>query len=346
MEAPEEKRDPISACFNITELLEAILLNLDSKTILLSQRVNSKFRDVITSNNAFKQRLFLLPTSPQEIQEPNFRPNQATRPYIFVERIRTEDQLTEDERAEASRYLWYRKLRRERCTQRAILNPFMFHLPRWRLDEEWAVQLRLTKAFGLRALGPGQERHLPADSPLRRMYLAHPMPSVVRFRIPNRCEGYMSRTEISGWEGERPRTLGELMDEVERVASLDDGYGLGWSGVRVQLYGKRVPEIDWKAQRKEEKQGRKEARRAGKLEQQAVQRAKEREVDEEKWARKMMKRDRKAGRVEQPLPTNKRTKQPALMSDVLHLQEAEPEEHVWRLFELVKGSGWEPGVMW
>ncbi|KAK5698195.1 hypothetical protein LTR97_007156 [Elasticomyces elasticus] len=48
-----------NAVFNTTELLEMILLGIDTKTLLLAQRVNRKWRAVISDNHQLQQKLFM-----------------------------------------------------------------------------------------------------------------------------------------------------------------------------------------------------------------------------------------------------------------------------------------------
>ncbi|KAK5725290.1 hypothetical protein LTR17_013053 [Elasticomyces elasticus] len=48
-----------NAVFNTTELLEMILVGVDTKTLLLAQRVNRKWRAVISDNHQLQQKLFM-----------------------------------------------------------------------------------------------------------------------------------------------------------------------------------------------------------------------------------------------------------------------------------------------
>ncbi|KAK4902714.1 hypothetical protein LTR27_000653 [Elasticomyces elasticus] len=48
-----------NAVFNTTELLEMILVSVDTKTLLLAQRVNRKWRAVISNNHQLQQKLFM-----------------------------------------------------------------------------------------------------------------------------------------------------------------------------------------------------------------------------------------------------------------------------------------------
>ncbi|KAK4956534.1 hypothetical protein LTR10_006061 [Elasticomyces elasticus] len=51
------------AALAITELLESILVRVDAKTLLLSQRVCRKWRDVIEGSLVLQQKLFLRPAT-------------------------------------------------------------------------------------------------------------------------------------------------------------------------------------------------------------------------------------------------------------------------------------------
>lgn len=55
-----------SPIFFTPELLAPIVALLDTKTLLLTQRVNCLFRDIIRSSNACQHALFLLPEKHQE----------------------------------------------------------------------------------------------------------------------------------------------------------------------------------------------------------------------------------------------------------------------------------------
>ncbi|KAK3624913.1 hypothetical protein LTR56_020727 [Elasticomyces elasticus] len=48
-----------NAVFNTTELLEMVLVGIDTKTLLLAQRVNRKWRAVISDNHQLQQKLFM-----------------------------------------------------------------------------------------------------------------------------------------------------------------------------------------------------------------------------------------------------------------------------------------------
>ncbi|KAK3646598.1 hypothetical protein LTR56_000502 [Elasticomyces elasticus] len=56
---------PVERVFGIAELLEAILLPVDMKTLLLSQRVNATFRDTISTSPRLQEKLYL-----RQIQAP------------------------------------------------------------------------------------------------------------------------------------------------------------------------------------------------------------------------------------------------------------------------------------
>ncbi|KAK5683889.1 hypothetical protein LTS10_003752 [Elasticomyces elasticus] len=56
-------REPIAKVLDTTELLECILIHLDNRTLLLSQRVNSTFQATITTSIHLQRKLFLRPES-------------------------------------------------------------------------------------------------------------------------------------------------------------------------------------------------------------------------------------------------------------------------------------------
>lgn len=59
-----------SEVFGITELLEHVLLDVDNfKTVLLAQRVSTKWRDVIKTNDKLQKKLFFKPATLEEAKE-------------------------------------------------------------------------------------------------------------------------------------------------------------------------------------------------------------------------------------------------------------------------------------
>jgi hypothetical protein len=69
------RQDPVATVFNITELLEKILLCLDSengtwlRTLLLSQRVSKRFQAVIEESTTLQQALYFSPTNGNAVSE-------------------------------------------------------------------------------------------------------------------------------------------------------------------------------------------------------------------------------------------------------------------------------------
>ena len=103
------------ACLDTTELLEAILMWLDTQTLLLSQRVCHKFQNVITNNSTLKERLFLFPATLEDIAEAD---SILVEPLSDAEMM--EERLSTMAHKPDSQY-----------AQRATLNPLFFNLPRW-----------------------------------------------------------------------------------------------------------------------------------------------------------------------------------------------------------------------
>lgn len=125
------------SCLNTTELLEAILKHLDTKTLLFSQRVNRRFRDVIQRSRPLRQRLFLEPATAAEILEADFKPNQSATPYILV---------TSSEEAGLEK-LPARELERrthdDKYTRLAVLNPLLFDDPFRHDGKVWPAQTHI-----------------------------------------------------------------------------------------------------------------------------------------------------------------------------------------------------------
>ncbi|USW53060.1 Putative F-box domain-containing protein [Septoria linicola] len=65
----QARDSPSTRVFKTYELLENILLHLPLRTLLLSQRVNKSFQDVICRSQKIKQALFLEPCSPHVVVE-------------------------------------------------------------------------------------------------------------------------------------------------------------------------------------------------------------------------------------------------------------------------------------
>lgn len=63
----------------INELFELILLRLDMKTLLLSQRVDSHWRDTISSSTLLQKKLFFLPATLEELPQLNIVEDGANR---------------------------------------------------------------------------------------------------------------------------------------------------------------------------------------------------------------------------------------------------------------------------
>lgn len=59
-------REQTSAMFSIAEILESILISVDMKTILLSQRVNKFWHNVIGNSTKLQKKLFFLPATLEE----------------------------------------------------------------------------------------------------------------------------------------------------------------------------------------------------------------------------------------------------------------------------------------
>ncbi|KAK5126689.1 hypothetical protein LTR85_009623 [Meristemomyces frigidus] len=62
---------PSRRVVNTTELLEAILIHLPTRDILLAQRTSKKFQNVIAGSPRLQRALFFLPDSPDTVQRYN-----------------------------------------------------------------------------------------------------------------------------------------------------------------------------------------------------------------------------------------------------------------------------------
>ncbi|KAK5713775.1 hypothetical protein LTR17_017459 [Elasticomyces elasticus] len=79
-------RDSTTKVLDTTELLECILIHLDNRTLLLSQRVNSTFQATITTSIHLQRKLFLRPesTSAGSTSSPK-TPNKRFNPLFLDE---------------------------------------------------------------------------------------------------------------------------------------------------------------------------------------------------------------------------------------------------------------------
>jgi hypothetical protein len=64
MANPASPATSMAAVLNTTELLESILLKLDNRTLLLSQRTNQAFKATVEESVRLQQKLFFKPTPP------------------------------------------------------------------------------------------------------------------------------------------------------------------------------------------------------------------------------------------------------------------------------------------
>lgn len=70
---PGPRVPPAAAVLGVTELLEKVLIELDPKTLLLSQRVSKSWRALITSSIRLQRALFLEPTPCGEVSYIDWR---------------------------------------------------------------------------------------------------------------------------------------------------------------------------------------------------------------------------------------------------------------------------------
>lgn len=58
---------PSRQVLDTTELLEVVLLGLENQTLLLSQRTNKKFRDVVKASSRLQKKLFFIQPTFEEV---------------------------------------------------------------------------------------------------------------------------------------------------------------------------------------------------------------------------------------------------------------------------------------
>lgn len=84
-----DQTKPHAACpqvLHTPELLENILVHLDRKTLLLSQRVNTTFKNVIAGSKPLQRRLFFLPDS--KPQTSSWSSTLKSRSWVFNDLLR------------------------------------------------------------------------------------------------------------------------------------------------------------------------------------------------------------------------------------------------------------------
>jgi hypothetical protein len=193
-----------------TELLEAILCYVDSRTLLLSQRVGRKWRAVIVGSPILQKKLFMRPASYGELVD-----------------------------VSPDRRVWYqRKLRlhegRTRVAKKQpyLLNPLLFH-------KDLSYNLRKS----INGVSVQLQRHAAKGGTVKpgswqRMYLAMPPPPHIKMFTPIKDRGghLLQRGEPVGYELESTGdSLQQVMKYFDKVVAKDYRARARWAQAEIGI---------------------------------------------------------------------------------------------------------------
>ncbi|KXT18811.1 hypothetical protein AC579_8220 [Pseudocercospora musae] len=190
------------AALNTVELLEAILLNLDTRTLLLSQRTCKTWQKVIAASILLQKALFLRP-APQPSPPGDATPNNAAADEAAPDDADPPHAERDDADAATG----------EAYPQTADDSPIFNPLARG--------------AFQLRKLKPGQPNTKVKSRPkeytnpwiagsFRRMYVTQPPAHEVSIHT---CHGgACSNDEIVVARGGEGVTIGDILDKLEKLS--------------------------------------------------------------------------------------------------------------------------------
>ncbi|KAK5718420.1 hypothetical protein LTR15_008147 [Elasticomyces elasticus] len=186
-----------NAVSNTTELLEMILVGVDTKTLLLAQRVNRKWRAVISDNHQLQQKLFMrLATREEAIALGMVQPDARLLQVYNMDTESMDTVEAVDSYATAERFV--------------LLNPL-------------AATDRRNVFFASR-LATSSRRRDPEDhksESWQRMYAAMPPPQQLYIRA-SLNKGWSVRPGTgTEYTVNGNRTLGEAMTWVEAVLVRD-----------------------------------------------------------------------------------------------------------------------------
>jgi len=198
-----------AACFNTTELLEAILEKLPNKSLFQAMGVCRRFHDVVVGSFTLRQRLFLEPATLQEcLESPSMR--RELDGYLDVwKALDTPIPLAD---------------RAIRANYPLIANPLFFHANKFG---------RSGRSIMPSTLPMWKHGKLVKSSRLLRMYLCHPELAVIGFDIRCIKHGRKNRHLRLAGLGENVSTvctLGEIMANVEDRVLRDFQGEVDWKG--------------------------------------------------------------------------------------------------------------------
>jgi hypothetical protein len=195
-----------SAVFGTAELFEQILLQVDMKTLLLSQRVNTQWRDTITDSPALQKKLFFKPGTFGEAKE--FVQADEHHGRIFIT-------LTPEYR------VW--KLT-EPAQPTAIVNPLLLRCP-------WLCPAEL----GLKDAAPDEHA-----SWMKMLYIQPPPLNVApsfQFAVQHNSQnGLLTYVQFTHKNQSKLDTVGKLLKAVDHML-VEKGHRMDWDWVILKLHG-------------------------------------------------------------------------------------------------------------
>ncbi|GIZ46008.1 hypothetical protein CKM354_000915100 [Cercospora kikuchii] len=187
-----------TATLDTGELLELILLNLDTKTLLLSQRVDRRWHYIIRHSKMLQKKLFLLPTNSfDEILELGLLDASKSERYNIL-----------DATSQRSKQF---------LEQVVILNDLLFDTTR-----EWKLR---SVAFADPATRSGT--FIPS---WQRMLLTQPPPSTGRGDVMFWFEDSHDNDELC----EGVNTLGDMMQKIYVKEASLPGFDVDWQSAAVR----------------------------------------------------------------------------------------------------------------
>lgn len=187
----------VHAVLETAELLEFILLNLDTRTLLLAQRVDKRWHYAIRGSKPLQQKLFLLPTNTfDQILNLGLLDPSRSEKYNILD-------------ATSNRSKWLEQV--------VILNDLLFDTTR-----EWRLR---TCAFADPARRSG--KFIPS---WQRMLLTQPPPSTGRGDVMFWFEDAHDNDELC----EDVNTMGDMMNKVYVKEAGLTGFRVHWSSASVR----------------------------------------------------------------------------------------------------------------
>lgn len=186
-----------TAVLDTAELLEFILLNLDTKTLLLAQRVDRRWHHVIRNSKHLQRKLFLMPTSSfDEILALGLLDGSRAEKYNILD-------------ATSNRSKWLEQV--------VILNDLLFDTTReWKLrNVSFADPSRRTGKF------------IPS---WQRMFLTQPPPSTGRGDVMFWFEDLKDNDELCG----DVNTMGDMAQRIYVKEASQPEFVVDWSSAAMR----------------------------------------------------------------------------------------------------------------